>query len=737
MLPIAIATVFGPGLLVLLALGVRQGVVLLGATPAASIGVAVLVASGCALLGVRFSATALVAGTILLAVLAESARLASWWGRGMLGLRGPFAEARPPTPATTGTPLLPGLPRLTGLVARLTGAVFVVTGAGLALRTWGSGIGRWTTWNQDHDPILHAVLTAYIQYSGRGAPWQIMPADVMVGTPTVYYPGGFHLMAAAIGGVFGDPVIGMNAAAATLLGAAWTASAAALDAVGVHWLRGGPAWMALGAGIGSVVAAGLYRPGAQLARDNGLLPNATALVLVPGVVAAILMLRRRDWGASVGVAVACVGIVAVHPSAGLSVGLTMVAMWLALLCTRDGRAGLRAQWPMLALTVGLAGVLGAPVLAGALAVGGRITAFPPDVSGIPVTQSLGAVVPLVYGGMFDAKPITQAWPTLLLLAGVVTALVVRRAVPLVVTWGMWVTVVLLAYRNPRGLTAPILGFFYNSAARVQSHVALFAPALATVGAFGVLLAVLAGLRALRPLRPLQRLAAASRARLAGMPRSTSSRPPWEPRPVKPVKPTRPVWPASGWAGAFGVALLALGTVAYLAGPTPRYLQTTAEALSQRWSHPQFTRLDGDDLAAAAWLAPRVEPGQRIMNNANDGSTYLYVHDALPVVELSTLGVPGFPYTWQLLKRFRYLEFDPRVRQLIVAMNIAWVYVDSRAPYIGAEGAPDNWTGGGVISTAPGLGHLDDVPGLTLAHISGTVSIYKVDLAEIRGIPAEP
>jgi len=711
---VAAATIYGPGLAVLLALGVRQWVVLLGATPAASVGVALLTASACATVGASFSPRSLVVGTALLAVLGG---LLGWLlvGRGVphAGLRTLLDKALnkglsraprralsrwfappPELPEPTARPLLPELGPLSRLVAQLTGAVLVLVGAGSAVRSWYVGLGDWSTYNQDHDTILHAVLTAYIQRTGRGAPWQIMPADVLAGGRTVYYPDGFHLVAATIGAVFGDPVVGMNAAVAMVAGAAWTTSAAALGAVAVRWLRADPGWMALGAGVAGVIAAGLYRPGAQLARDNGLLPNACALVLVPGVVAAILLVRPRAWGTALGVGLACAGVVTVHPSSGLSVGLTVAVFWLALLCTRDGRATLRAQWSVLLAMVLAAAAVGAPVLRGALAVSGRIEEFPPDAPHVPIPRSLGAVVPLGYGGMFDDRSMVQVWPTLLLLAGIGTALALGRAIPLVAAWLTWVVIVVLAFRNPDGIAAPVLGFFYNSASRVQSHTALVAPALATLGAFGLLIALMMAVRG---------------ARLPGRRGS----------------------PAPRRAGAVGVFALVLLAIAYLAGPTPRYLGTTAEALSQRWSQPQLYRVDGEDIAAAAWLKTRVKPGQRIMNSPNDGSTYLYVHDNLPVVNISTLGVPGFPYTWDLMRGFRYLDVDPEIRHWVLELNIAWVYVDSRAPIIGAEGAPANWTGGGVMTTVPGLERLDDTPGVILAHVDGSVRIYQVDLDAVR------
>jgi hypothetical protein len=764
---VAAATVYGPGLAVLLALGLRQGVVLLGAAPAVSVGVAVLTACGCALFGAGFSPSSLLAGTTVVALLSlplgwllvgRSARLpgraargpgpervgpalgrlggrpdtraGGWfrfasvrrrlaWGR----IGGGVRPARPRTagwgrswsarwlappaelPAPSARPLLPELGLVSRAVAFAAGGALVLVAVGSALRAWYAGFGGWTTYNQDHDPILHSVLTAYIERTGRGAPWQIMPADVLTGAGTVYYPDGFHLIAATIGAVYRDPLVGMNAALAMLAGAAATTSAAALSAVAVRWLRADPAWMALAAGVGAVVAAGLYRPGAQLARDNGLLPNACALVLVPGVVAALLMIRPRAWATSAGVGLACAGVVAVHPSAGLSVGLTVGVYWLALLATRDGRAMLRAQWSALAAVLVVAAVVGAPVLRGALSVSGRIEAFPPDTAHLAIVRSLGSVLPLTYGGMFDAKGAVQVWPTLLLFTGVGTVLVLGRAIPFLVTWLAWVFVALLAFRNPAGVTAPILGFFYNSVSRVQSHTALLAPPLATLGAFGLVVALMVAARRTR-------LPVALGTRWSG-----------------PHARIGPLGPRA--AGAVGVLALLLATLAYLAGPTGKYLSTTAAALAQRWSQPQLYRVDAEDIEAANWLKTRVKPGQRIMNSPNDGSTYLYVHDDLPVVNISTLGVPGFPYTWDLMRGFRYLDVDPRIRDEVLALNIAWVYVDYRAPIIGADGAPGNWTGGGVLTTVPGLDRLDDTRGLILAHVVGSVRVYQVDLDALR------
>lgn len=717
---LAAVTVFGPGAVLLWTLGTRQGVVLLGAAAPASVGVAMLVASGCAVAGLSYGPLALLVGTVALCC-------------GGAGLKwGVVRRFGPPgvLPRLATTALLPPLAGVIGWVARLVGVVFVLLGAGLAVHAWVGGIGELSTWNQDHDTILHAVLTAYVQYSGRGAPWQIAPADLIANGPVSFYPDGFHLMASVIGAMAGDPVVGMNVAAATIIGAGWTSSAGALAAVAVRWLRDDPGWAWLAAGVGAVIASGLYRPGVAMARDNGLLPNASAMVLAAGVVAAILSVRPKAWASACGVAVACAGIVTVHPTATVSVGLTVVMIWAALLCTSDGAALLRAQFSAIVVLVCASAVLSVPVALGALQVVGRVAAFPPD-SGVGISpgKSLGVVVALVYGGGFDDQELVQVWPSILVVAGLLTSLVLRRSVPLTVAWLAWVVIVLLAFRNPEGLTAPVMGFFYNSAQRVRGHVGILAPALAALGVFGLLRVLMTAVVSARMLRLCTRQAHAcapeARPRLARIGPVISS-----PAARLGNRPS-PGWLTPSSLAVTAVTVIVLFGCGYMAGPNSRYLISTSRAVAERWSAPQFYRVDENDINAAAWLRGRVAAGERIMNNPNDGSTYLYVRHHLPIVELSTLGLFDVPYTYRLLQRFSNLRTDPEVRRLVLQMNIAWLYVDSRVPRIVTPGSPQNWTAGKPIATLPGWDHLNDVPGLHLVHTSGPVRIYHIDLDEIR------
>lgn len=708
---------------------------LLGASAPASVGVALIAACAAARMELRYSPSTLFTGTGVLAAIG----LAIWWLWRWVLRRTDASRLRLPIRVRSPLPALTGWPRW---VAWSLAIGLVAYSAVLTVRVWMAGLGNWTTWNQDHDPILHGLLTAYIMRSGKGAPWQIMPADVLHPTGTVYYPDGFHLIAATIGDLVGGgsgAVIGMNAAAAMLLGPAWVASAAALAGVAAGWLGwrfipdgiGDGSWTPVGVGAGALIAASLYRPGLELARDNGLLPNASALVLVPGVLAALLAIRAKDWSGAIAVGFACAGVVTVHPSSGLSVGLSILVIWLAMLCGWAGRAALRAQLSALVVVLISAAVTALPVLQGALRVSSRIAAFPPDSPSVPVERTLRKVIPLIYGGMFDHRPMTQTWPTLLLLIGIAGALLLRRALPLVLAWLMWVVIAVLGYHDPRGITAPILGFFYNSAGRVQTHIQLFAPALAALGVLTLIAVLLGALRRIGALVGGDWFRRALRRRdlVLRRVRAALGRP--QVRTPAPAGPENARRSGEQALAVLGLVVLVVFAAGYLAIPMGKYLSSNATALTQRWRYPQLYRVDQEDVTASAWLRSRIAPGERIMNSPNDGSSWLYVHDGLPIVELSTLGVPNFPYTWLLMKNFNQLELDRYVRSEILRLNIGWVYVDARAPIIGAFGAPDNWTGGGLMTSVPGLVGLENVRGLTLERVVGSVRIFRVDRAVIE------
>ncbi|MDQ3886197.1 MAG: hypothetical protein M3308_04090, partial [Actinomycetota bacterium] len=347
---------------------------------------------------------------------------------------------------------------------------------------------------------------------------------------------------------------------------------------------------------------------------------------------------------------------------------------------------------------GLAGIVAVivsgPLLVQASATGVRITSFPPDSSPTPFADALGSALGMAYGGFLDPTRSTgQGVVTALCFLGVVALAWQRRGFGLVVTWATWVAITFGSFRSPgTGLEAPVTSLFYNALLRVWSHVALFVPSLV---ALGIVLTTSATVVAIR----------------RALPRSAQ------------------VWRLTS------VGILAV-TAAYLLGPGERYAEVAARSVASRYSEPDFTRVTADDRAAIAWLADRVRPGQRVLNSANDGSTFLYVWEGVPVVNVASLGLASAPYTYRLLDSFNQYPRDGQLRRLLVTLDIAWVYVDARAPAIGSGGAPEGWADPTVpYRLAPGLSGLDvlPLPGLDLEFRSGSVSVYHLDLARVRSL----
>ena len=159
----------------------------------------------------------------------------------------------------------------------------VAGGVGFASWAWLSGIGPLATRPQEHDMIMHVLQTAYVTRTGRGAPWQLAPVDLLTGAPTWFYPSGVHLLAAATAGLTGGAVVpALNAQTVVLLAAAGCTGAAALGAVAARQLGLGRGSAMLVAGVASLVMAGLYRPAPVLMHDGGILANAVVAVAGAG-----------------------------------------------------------------------------------------------------------------------------------------------------------------------------------------------------------------------------------------------------------------------------------------------------------------------------------------------------------------------------------------------------------------------------------------------------------------------
>lgn len=666
---LAAAVTFLPGLALLFVLGVRRPLCCLALAPAASIGVLGVLAAAGGPAGVPFGVAPV--GGVVFALLAVGVAVRLGTSRG-----GQRRRWRPPSLAVLG------------------GAGLGLTGAALGVASWLDGLGRLSTVAQEHDMIVHQLLVSYLDRTGRAAPWQVMPADLLTGSPVFFYPAGAHRPAALLADLGIDPVTALNAMSVLLLAVCWATSLAALTFVAALAAGVGRDSASLAAGVAAVIGATLYRPVFQLVHDGGLYPNAVAFTLAPGVLAAVVAMPPKGWRVPVALGVSAAGIVSVHPSAVVTVGLSAAAWFAGEALTRGGLHRLRRIALPLAGAGAVAAALLAPVLVQVAPAAGGASSFGADIGPVPFGDALGSSLGTAYGGFLDPGRTTgQAVFTVLYLGGVVGLLWRRRGLGLLAAWLTWVLVTFAFLLSPaRGLEAPITGYFYDALLRVWSHVSLFVPSLA---ALGVVLAVTAVAVRIRRLLPL---------------------------------PFR--------AGRLVAVGTVTATVLLLLGPIPDYRAVATEAVASRYAEPDFTRVSADDLAAIEWLDGRVEPGQRVLNSANDGSTFLYVEAGIPVVNVTSLGLQSVPHTYRLLGFFNTYPENEDVRRLLTELNIAWVYVDSEAPPIGAGRAPSGWVDGSVVyTTAPGLSRLDELPlpGLDLRFQAGSVSVYRLDLDVVRAL----
>ncbi|MCF7551842.1 DUF6541 family protein [Pseudonocardia sp. WMMC193] len=564
------------------------------------------------------------------------------------------------------------------------GLAMTVVALGYGLWGWLRGLAGLATVPQEHDMIIHAMQTAYIARSGRAAPWELVPADVLTGGPVSFYPSGFHLLAGLTAQLDGLEVVrALNAMTVVVLVGTMISGTAALAVVAARRVGLGRGAAMLAAGVAALVIAGMYRPVYQLTHDGGILGQAAAFAMVPGAVAALVALpgRRMAYGVAAGIATA--GAVWVHPSVAVSISLTTFFWGVGELLTRYGRQRLRGLLKPLAVAVGTAAVLLVPAVGPGLGATGRTGAFPPDSGPVDFGTALERVLALPYTGWLDPDNLAyQRSAAILAGIGVVALLVRWRGLGPVVAWLFWVVILIGAWLSPgTGYEAIVTGFFYNAMLRTWSHTSMLVPVLAGLGV------VLVG---------------------ALLARIASRLPGW----------------AVVTAVAAGVFTL------YAVEPARNYATMNEEAVATRYSTPDFVRVGPDDQAAIAWLADRVRPGERVFNSPNDGSTYLYVERGVPVVNVYTLGLPGVPYSYELLEHFNTYPTDPAVRRQLEDLDVAWVYVDESAPGIGSNGSPDGWAGSAGFSLAPGLADLDGLPGLDLRFRSGTVSVYSLDLGRV-------
>ncbi|WP_432561641.1 DUF6541 family protein [Kineococcus sp. SYSU DK003] len=580
----------------------------------------------------------------------------------------------------------PELPRGPLLPAGLLVAAAAATACVLFRR----GTGTLATPSQEHDTITHTLVVARILRSGDAAPWRGQALDVVTGEPAVYYPNGLHQWAALVAGSGGvDAVSALNATSVVVLAVVQTLGLLALASRTLP-----PAWLPAG-GVAAIASVLAYQPVQAMHHDSGALANAAAIAFAPGVVALLLPPARVTGRAVAGVvpalALACAGAVTVHPSAVLTVagGFAGWLVFTALLSLLPSRAettvsvaerGVRrtetvvsaGKWCAGLTVAGLlaGGLVGAALAQAAATGGGSSSRFARDVPPQSWPDALHRVLTLPLQGGIDPEATHEQW--WLAVAVVLGALLAgRRAGAVALTWLVWSAVAAAYLVDVHGFVLDLVwDSAWNSYYRIVAHGSAWAWLLAGVAV--VRLADLAGRRS------------------------------------APVVST-----------VLGLVLLAGAAVE--SGPTE------VAALRERYADPTYQRVDADDLAAARYLADHVTDGERVLNSGNDGSTYAYVLEGVPVLATTAVPGPAQPGLRTLLARFRDLPADAEVARLVEQEDVGWVVVDADAPGLPLKPADAQFFGVPGYAVPPGLVDLDSVPGLTRVFTSGTVGVWKVDV----------
>jgi hypothetical protein len=663
---VAVCVAVIPGAGAMLLIGVRRPVWYVALAAPCSVAVASLTGVVTTLVGAPYGFLALAIASVLLA----GGGVARW----AVQRRGRVVPGSVHRPGSVRT-----APAYLGLVA-------VLGGLGVSVLTWLGGLG-WSlrTYPQEHDMIFHLAVSSYIARTGMGAPWELAPTDVLTQAGTMFYPAGFHLLAGAATQVTGNVVVSVNALAIVLVGIGMPLGAALLAAALARANGFAPDTTLGAAGVATVLTATIYRPGVQLAHDGGILPNSVAFSLCAGVLAALLSWRRVSSAVLAAAGLGAAGAVIVHPSALVTLGVTVVVYLLVDVLRRDRRDSVRVARAFAPAAI-LAALVALPTLIIGSSAVATTTAFVTQTQDRPFALAVGKAVTFAYGGYLDPDSTrSQVAAAVLILAGVLMLLGARVCIPLLAVVAVWFAIVVSYFVGPgKGLAGIVTGFFYNSEPRVWSHLTLVG---VPAGALGLAL----GAR-------------------------------WVARRIPVLKRSGVPWVTAG--------LLLLVVAVYAVGPGYVYARINENAVASRFATPDFTRVNGDDEAAAAWLAGQVRPGQRVLNSANDGSTILYTEYGLPVVNLATLGSASAPYTYQMLAGFRDFPTDPVIRRDLRDLHVDWLYVDSEAPAIGVGGAPFGWPQRDRLTVPRGFENLSGLPGVTPVFRAGTVTVYRLDPAVV-------
>ncbi len=484
----------------------------------------------------------------------------------------------------------------------------------------------WELLSQTWDAIFDANATRFVYETGQANPLKI--SDFAFPKPVhTYYPSSFHSLGALFMQLSGeDAVVATNVLAAVIAGTLWPSSAvvAAWIVVGPQRVR--PATMALLSGGFWAMPWGPLGWGVLWA-------SALAAVFVPVVVAlAVTVVSPNERLGRRGAAVLATGGLALigvlHPRIAVITGLILVGLAGVLIAVRVVRLARAGAWGrVLALVL--------PTLVGLAAFVQVVRRVGRDSSqfGVRVWPVERSAVLEVLGYLWNGpggslpQPITAA----VLLVGAVAAWRRRAWLPVVVVAAGAVLLDILT-ATVRGVWAfdIVARFWYNDRVRTQAVAA---------GALIVLLAV-------------------------GWSAVTEW---WDARLNERGGPAGRR--AAAYPSIVAALALALGTACAIPYLSERYIVAA--------NHPTLSLVTEDEIRAFHAVAEIVPEGDRILNNANDGSALLYAY----VNRKPTLYIAGLAgsTTYSEYLRDQLIQLEPsNICKLMRADGIRWVINNGRA-----------------------------------------------------------
>lgn len=534
----------------------------------------------------------------------------------------------------------------------------IVAGAVLTVVTALRGMGSLGAIHQDWDAVFHANAIQFILETGNADPSALAALNDYESS-AFYYPNSFHALTAAVGSLTGAGVPELLNSQIALVGAvAGLGLAALLRSFGSRVITAAMAPVLLAA-FASFPYDTLWR--------GPVLPFAIGVALIPAYLLLVeAALSRRSLGSIVLAGVGTCGLIGLHPSTvvtGIVFAVALVAYRVMLARRRiKGDALVGVLIGVGALLFGIQSIIAA---AGVTVIDAR------DWPAVESPgQAVGEVLLLNHGANFP-----QLWLAILMGIGVLAGKRVRQMWWWLAGTSVFVGLFVLAASYEGPVVVQLTGLWWNDRWRFAAIVALGLVVLAAHG-FTVItdrLHALAGRFGL-----VRRLGA------------------------------RTVIAACVLAvvAAFGVFSSGF------------YSEVNAERMSTAYrGGPLVT---AEEQAAMDELASLVSPGQRVMNDPNDGSPWMYaLQDVVPMfghlIDPYELPLKG-ENQQDLLTTFNCLDSDQHIRDLVQRYEIAYVYVG--AGFIRAE-----------FDRFAGLEDMDEVDSLreVWSDEDNDLAIYEVDL----------